>query len=150
MKFPVSENTVKSGTGKMLNEVSHFKKIPVPDYIFSVIAFIGIITVFMPWADVTVGFYAKTVASGMQFYKGWLVFLVFLNFIIIKLFNRYLKIKVEYAQKIIFWGPLIIFSLCLIFIIWHLFKVNYGVYLSAIISVLLFIFNRFITRKSQL
>ena len=123
-----------------VDETRYLRSLPLKNYIFSAIALLGLITACLPWADVTVGFYNKAMAIGLHFFKGWLVFLTYLGVFCIMLFNKHLKIAQIYAEKAPVYGALISCSLVLIFILWNLFRVRYGVYLCFAVS-LFFLFS---------
>lgn len=121
------------------DETRYYKSLPLKNYIFSAVAFVGIITTCLPWADVTVGFYNKAMAVGLHFFKGWLIFLSFSAVFVIMLFNKHIKISEKHAEKVPVYAAFITSSLTLIFLIWKLFSVSYGVYLCLAVS-LLFLF----------
>ena len=120
-------------------ETRYFLSLPLKSYIFSIIAFMGLCTTFLPWADVTVGFYAQALAVGLHFFFGWLAFLVFTSIIATLLFNKYLNLQKNITAIIPGSGALINVALTAVFILWHMFDVQYGVYLCLTISVILFI-----------
>ncbi len=120
-------------------ETRYFKSLPLKNYIFAAIAFLGLCTTLLPWGDVIVGFYAQAVAVGLHFFKGWLIFLVFGYIIAILLFNKYLKLKENLTAIVPILGAGAAVVLSLGFIVWHLFKVQYGAYLCLGISIILFL-----------
>jgi hypothetical protein len=126
--------------GKVKNwqkeETRHFLSLPLKNYILSSIAFLGLCTTFMPWADVIVGFYAHAVAVGLHFFFGWLVFLVFVSVIGFLLFNKYVKLQEPLAMKVPKWGGLVSVGLSFGFMIGRLFQVQYGSYLCLAFSVI--------------
>jgi len=66
----------------------YYRSLPRKNYVFSAIAFLGLCTTFLPWADVTVGFYAQALGVGLHFFKGWIIFLIFGSLIATLLFNK--------------------------------------------------------------
>jgi hypothetical protein len=127
-------------SGKVKNwqkeETRYFLSLPRKNFIFAIVAFLGLCTTFLPWADVIVGFYAQALAVGLHFFFGWLVFLVFISVIGVLLFNKYVKLPEPVAVKIPIWGALAAVLLSIGFITGHLFNVQYGSYLCLAISVI--------------
>jgi hypothetical protein len=115
-------------------ETRHFLSLPKKSYILSLIAFLGICTTFLPWADVIVGFYARAQAVGLHFFFGWLIFLVFASVIATLLFNKYLKLQENVTSKVPKYGAVVVVALSAGFILWHLFDVKYGSYLCMLLS----------------
>lgn len=111
------------------DETRYFRSLPVKNYIFSVIALLGMVFTCLTWADVTVGFYNKAMAIGLHFFLGWLAFLTFLGVFCIMLFNKHLKVREAFAEKVPLYGAVVTCMLTVIFIIGKLFHVRYGVYL---------------------
>lgn len=124
-------------------ETRHYLALPRKNYILSAIAFLGIVTTFLPWGDVTVGFYARALAVGLHFFKGWLVFLVFVAIIASLLFNKYLKLEDFVVARVLSLGSYLSVGLTLLFIIWHTFNVQYGAYVCLGISVIFLLSVRF-------
>lgn len=116
-------------------ETRHFLSLPRKSYVFAIIAFLGLCTTFLPWADVTVGFFARAQAVGLHFFFGWLVFLVFLGVIVVLLFNKYAKLKEDITAIVPIWSAIIVVALSALFILWNWFDVQYGVYLCLTFSV---------------
>ena len=131
------------------DETRYYKSLPLKNYIFSAIALLGIIATCLPWADVIIGFYNKATAVGIHFFIGWLVFLTFLIVFCITLFNKHLKINEKYAKKIPVYGALITLSLTLIFILWKLLRVRYGVYLCLLVSFVFLFFVWYFNYKNK-
>ncbi|HNW89280.1 MAG TPA: hypothetical protein PKN48_06425 [Bacteroidales bacterium] len=122
------------------DETKYYRSLPLKNYIFSAIAILGIIATCLPWADVTVGFYNKVMAVGLHFFKGWMVFLTYLAVIAVMLFNKHIRIEEKWAEKVPVYAAFATSSFTLVFIIWKLFQVRYGVYLCLAVS-LLFLFS---------
>jgi hypothetical protein len=127
-------------SGKVKNwqkvETRYFLSLPRKSYILAIIAFLGLCTTFLPWADVVVGFYAQALAVGLHFFFGWLIFLVYLSIIIVLLFNKYTKLKEDIAPNVPFWGGIITVALSALFILWNWFDVQFGVYLCLLFSLI--------------
>jgi hypothetical protein len=117
-------------------ETSYFRALPLKNYVLSALAFLGLITTFLPWAEVTVGFFAKATDVGLHFFFGWLIFLVFAGVIGILLFNNYIKLQEALIQKIPLWSALASVGLSVGFIIGRVFDVQYGSYLCLAFSVI--------------
>jgi len=111
------------------DETKYYRSLPVKNYIFAAIALLGMISTCLTWADVTVGFYNKAMAEGLHFFLGWLAFLTFLGVFCIMLFNKHLKVKEKFAEKVPLYGAVVSCILAFIFILGKLFHVRYGVYL---------------------
>ncbi len=128
-------------------EIKYYRGLPFSNYLISIIAFIGIVSICMPWADVTIGFYSDAMAVGLHFFLGWLCFLSFSSIISLLLFNRYLKIHEKYIELVPLIASIISILLSLAFTIWHLFHVHFGVYLTFVsalfIVIIFFYFKRY-------
>ncbi len=117
-------------------ETVYFRSLTLKNYMLATLAFLGLVTTFLPWAEVTVGFFAKATDVGLHFFFGWLIFLVFAGVIGILLFNNYIKLQEAITQKIPLWSALAVLGLSVGFIIGHVFDVQYGSYLCLTISVI--------------
>jgi len=120
-------------------ETKYFRTLPVKNYLFSLMAVLGITATCLPWADITVGFYNKAMAVGLHFFAGWIIFLIYIAVVVIMLFNKHLKVENKLAEKIPFYAAAVASALTLFFLIWKLFNVRYGVYLCLGVS-LVFLF----------
>ncbi len=120
-------------------ETRYYRMLPLKNYVFSVMAFMGIIATCLPWADITVGFYNKAMAVGLHFFSGWIIFLIYIAVIGIMLFNKHLKVDIKLAEKAPAYAAITISALTLVFIVWKLFRVRYGVYICLAVS-LVFLF----------
>jgi len=127
-------------------ETRHFLSLSKKSYIIAIIAFLGVCTTFLPWADVIVGFYARAMAVGLHFFFGWLDFLVFSSIIATLLFNKYLKLQENIVDRVPILGAGIAVALPAVFILWHGFDVQYGAYLCLIISIVLLLTVLFIDK----
>jgi hypothetical protein len=117
-------------------EIHYFRSLPLKNYVLAALAFLGLITTFLPWAEVTVGFFAKATDVGLHFFFGWLIFLVFAGVIGILLFNNYIKVQEDLTQKIPLWSALAAVGLSVGFIIGRVFDVKYGSYLCLAFSLI--------------
>lgn len=120
-------------------ETSYFRTLPVKNYLFSLMAVLGITAICLPWADVTVGFYNQAMAVGLHFFAGWIIFLVYLAIVVMMLFNKHLKVDNKLVEKAPLYAGVVASALTLFFLIGKLFKVRYGVYLCLGVS-LVFLF----------
>ncbi|HNX06434.1 MAG TPA: hypothetical protein PKL96_02510 [Bacteroidales bacterium] len=120
-------------------ETSYFRTLPVKNYLFSLMAVLGITATCLPWADVTVGFYNQAMAVGLHFFAGWIIFLVYLAVVVMMLFNKHLKVENKLVEKAPLYAGAVTSALTLFFLIGKLFKVRYGVYLCLGVS-LVFLF----------
>lgn len=121
------------------DETRYYRSLPIKNYFFAAIAIAGIVATCLPWADVIVYFAQPRMAVGLHFFIGWLIFLIYLALFVVVLFNKQIKISEDYAEKLPLYASLIASSLTLIFLIWNLFHVRFGVYLCLFVS-LLFLF----------
>ena len=135
-------------------ETSYFLSLPLKSYVLAALAFLGLCTTFMPWADVTVGFFAQAMAVGLHFFFGWLVFLVLGAVAGVLLFNKYIRLQEPFVTMLPLAGAGAAVLLTLIFILWHGFNVMYGAYLCLVLSVLLLVavlfFDKIIPPKRTL
>ncbi|HQI71485.1 MAG TPA: hypothetical protein PLT47_12085 [Bacteroidales bacterium] len=120
-------------------ETRYYRKLPLKNYVFSVMAVLGITATCLPWADITVGFYNKAMAVGLHFFSGWIIFLIYIAVIVLMLFNKHFKVDSKLAEKAPAYAAITTSALTLIFIVWKLFRVRYGVYLCLVVS-LVFLF----------
>jgi hypothetical protein len=127
-------------------ETRHYLSLPLKSYVLSIIAFFGLCTTFLPWADVTVGFFAQAMAAGLHFFFGWLAFLVFAAIVGVLLFNKYIRLQEPYLTMAPLLGAGIAVLLTSVFILWRMFDVLYGSYLCLVFSIMLLLTVMFYDR----
>ncbi|MCK9611559.1 MAG: hypothetical protein PHR81_02990 [Bacteroidales bacterium] len=130
-------------------ETRYFRNLPLKNYVYFVLALFGMFTTWLPWADVTVGFYNKAMAVGLYFFPGWLVFLCFLTVAGVSIFNKHIKIKEKYAVKVPAYAAIISTALITVFLIWKLFNVRYGILLCSAASLALLFFVWYYDKKEK-
>lgn len=135
MKLPEINEIVEKVKHWKSDETNYYKTLPPKYYFYAVIALVGIVATCLPWASVTVGFYNEAIGVGLRFFKGWLVFLIYIAVFGIMLLNKHLKIRKEFYEKVPLYGASATTALTLLFMIWKLFHVKFGVYLCLLISV---------------
>lgn len=147
MEIPELNNIGNKVKGWQTEETRYYKALPMSNYVLSAIAFLGLVAACMPWADVTVGFYSSAIAIGLSFFKGWLCFLSFAAIIALLLFNKHLKIHEKYIEITPLLASFIAIILAIAFLIWHLFQVHFGVYLTVLFAVIEIIAFYYYKRK---
>lgn len=139
------KKTIASESREQLN---YFAGLPRKNYVYAFVSLLGIATTIMPWAKSELGFFIVTLTSGMQFFFGWLVFLIYLAFFVLMLFNKYLKVNQEIIKLLPKYASAAASALSLLFIAWRLFLVSYGAYLCLGISLILFVYTWFLAKKN--
>lgn len=125
--------------GWLLSEKEYLRNVPRTHYILSLIAFGGMITTFLPWADTIIGINSRAQAVGLHFLAGWYTFLCYLMVFAVLLLNNFLRIGPGWAMAMPSVLSVASAALPLLFILINLFDVRYGVYLSLTCGLMLFL-----------
>lgn len=136
MEIPELNDIGNKMKGWQSEETRYYKALPFSNYVLAAIAFLGLVATCLPWADVIVGFYNSAKAIGLSFFIGWLCFLAFLAIIALLLFNKHLKIHEKYVEIAPLVASAIVIILGISFLIWHVFQVHFGVYMTVLIGVI--------------